>query len=128
LEAVRDFVAAAAIADQVVAVARGLENLELFLHGASGERVARTVIERNELCLAGVGNREPGHEGVGRPIRPTRPHAVAFRQGKRIATHQGIPSERLAGEKDRARKSERRVEPAIESSLEPAYVDTEVAQ
>jgi hypothetical protein len=49
LEAVRDLGAAAAMADQVVAIADGFEHFELFVDGESGKRIACAVIERDEL-------------------------------------------------------------------------------
>jgi phosphoenolpyruvate carboxylase len=46
LEAIRDLFAAAAGASEVIAVARPLEDFQLLLGGLAGERIARTVVER----------------------------------------------------------------------------------
>jgi hypothetical protein len=90
------------MAYQVIAIARGLEHLELFVDGASGKPIARTIIERDELCFAGIGNRHRGHEGIGRPTIPALPHTIAFRQANRIAGHQRIAAECFAAEKNGA--------------------------
>ena len=72
LEAVRDLLVAAADLDQVIAIARALEQLQLLVDGSSGERIARRRIEREELRLARLGDRQARDElgerlGVGEP-------------------------------------------------------------
>src|SRR6516162_2514919 len=62
LEAVGDLFAAAAGAGEVIAVTRPLEDFQLLLGGLAGERIARTVVEREQLCLARRGDRKRGHE------------------------------------------------------------------
>src|SRR5262245_4120356 len=62
LEAVRDLLAAAAGTSEVIAVARPLEDFQLLLSGLAGERIARTVVEREQLCLARRRDRKRGHE------------------------------------------------------------------
>src|SRR6516162_10238954 len=62
LEAVCNLFAAAAGSGEVIAVARPLEDFQLLLGGLAGERIARTVVEREQLCFARRRDRERGHE------------------------------------------------------------------
>ena len=52
LKAVRDLLAAAARSGEVIAVTRALEDFQLLLGGLAGERIARVVVEREQLRLA----------------------------------------------------------------------------
>src|SRR5262249_17071542 len=62
LEAVCNLFAAAARPSEVIAVTRALENFQLLLGGLARERIARHVVEREQLCLARRRDRERGHE------------------------------------------------------------------
>src|SRR5262249_56901223 len=128
LEAVRRLRAAAAVPDQVVAVARGLEDLLLLLDGLAAERVARGIVERQNLPLARVGDRQLGDERgersrVGEPLR----ERVARAQ-QRIASQEAVAAERFTRPKQAAREAERRIEPALERGLETGDIDVEIAQ
>ncbi len=128
LEAVRRLRAAAAEFHEIVAVAGALEQLELGLDGTAGERIAPAVVKRDELRLARLGDRKRGDEvgqrlGVGEAAGECvgTPH-------RRLAGHQHVTPERLAGEEHAARQPERGVERALEGGLEPLDLDTELAQ
>src|SRR5579862_6765966 len=62
LEAVGDLRPGTAMTDQVVAIARRLEELELFVGGPTRERVACAIIKTLELRLAGIRQRQRGNE------------------------------------------------------------------
>ena len=64
LKAVRRFFAAAAEPDEIVAVADGLEDGALLLDGPARERIARRVVERQQLRLALRRDRKRGDELV----------------------------------------------------------------
>src|SRR5262249_38113709 len=62
LKAVRNLFTAAARSGQVIAVTRALEDFQLLLGGLAGERIARAVVEREQLRLARRRDRKRGHE------------------------------------------------------------------
>ena len=128
LEAVRHLLAAAAELGEIVAVARALENRELLLGGPAGERIARTVVERDELRLALVRDRKGGDElGQRLGIGETARNRVG-RPRRRLARHQRIASEGLAREEDAARQAERGVESSLKGALEARELDSEIVQ
>src|SRR5262249_55851018 len=128
LEAVRRLLAAAAVPDQVVAVARGLEDAPLLLGRAAGERVACGVVERQKLPLARLGDRQLGDELGERPRVGQALRERVARPQQRIAGQQDVTAERFTREKQAARKPERRIEPTVERGLETRYIDAEIAQ
>src|SRR6266545_657027 len=60
LEAVGDLLAAAANFDQVVAIARALEQLELLVNAAARERITRRIEQREQLAATYFRNRQVG--------------------------------------------------------------------
>src|SRR5262249_11481260 len=62
LEAVCVLFADATLSGEENAVARPIEDFQLLRGGLAGERIARTVVEREQLCLARRRDRKRGHE------------------------------------------------------------------
>src|SRR5437763_17071198 len=58
LEAIRHLLAAAADPDEIIAVAGALEDGGLLRFALAGERVLALLIESDQLCLAGLRDRE----------------------------------------------------------------------
>src|SRR5262249_48618615 len=105
LEAVRHLLAAAADLDQVVAVARGLENLFLLLDRLAGERTASGVEQRQQLPPALLRDRQIGDERIERPGvgEALRDRVAGAQQG--LAGHQHVAAERFARQEQPAREA-----------------------
>src|SRR5262249_21246406 len=69
LKAVGRLLAAAAYLDEVIAIARGFQDSELFRDRSVGQRIAACVEQCEQLLLARVGNRDCGHERFERRTR-----------------------------------------------------------
>src|SRR5262249_12178441 len=128
LETVRRLLAQAADLGEIVAIAGALEERDLFLDSPAGKRIARGVVERDELRLAGVRDRKAGHAfgewlGVGETAA-----GLVGAAGGRLARDQHVAAEGLARKKGAARKPERGIEHALERGLEALNGDAEVAQ
>src|SRR5262249_38719149 len=128
LKAVRDLLAAAAGSGEIIAVARALEDFQLLLGGLAGERIARVIVEREQLRLARRRDRKRGHElaerlGAGAPAR-----ASVIPSGGGAPRHQKVAPEAPARKEHAARQSERGIERALKGGLEPFDLDAEIAQ
>ena len=128
LKAVRRFFAAAAEPDEIVAVADGLEDGALLRDGPAHERIARRVVQRQQLRLAVRRDRKRGDEVLQRLGIGQDPRALVGSSRRGLARHQHVASERLAREEHPAGEPERRIERAIEGALEPRDLDSELAQ
>ena len=81
LEAVRRLLAAAAVPGEIVTVARGLQDRELLVRRSAGERIAPAVVERQQLRLARIRDRERRYELGERPgIGETTCDLVGYRR------------------------------------------------
>src|SRR5262249_42678078 len=112
---------------EIVAVAGALENPELVLDRFSRERIAAAVIEREELPLAGGRDRKGGHQ-VGERLAAGPARFVLAGQARGVTGDQRVTSETFAGKEERARETERRIEPALEGGLEARDLDAELLQ
>ena len=118
LEDVRDLLAAAAELDEIVAIAGALEQRELFLTGAAGQRIAFGGVEREILRLARLRDRKFRDENreaawrcsAGAPPRRRSCAAHRPRPARRGRTSRGRRTGRAtarARDKDRARTRSR---------------------
>ena len=105
-----------------------LEELDLLLDAAAGERIARAVVEREQLGLARLRDREGRHELGERLGIGEAPGDLVGAPRRRLARHQQVASEGLAREEDAARKPERGIERALEGGLEALHPDAEITQ
>src|SRR5260370_34420240 len=96
LETIRHLLVAAAKLDQIVPIARGLENFKLLLGRFAGERIASGVVQRKQLSLAGIRNR---HRRDKTCPRFARVHPA---RQKRIAGNEHVAAEAFAVEKHAA--------------------------
>src|SRR5215813_753503 len=126
LEAVGDLFAAAANFDEVVAVARLLEERELLLFALARERIGLSLIEGQELQPALIGDRELGDEFRDRLAVAALRRDIVAHHGLGIAGRQHVAAEALAREKDAARELKRRIEHTLERGLEAVDVDAEL--
>ena len=122
LEAIRRLGAAAAEPHEVVAIARAPKQLCFFLHRPAGQRIARRVIEREQLIPARRRDRKPGDHLAGQAT------AIAGSTPDQVTGHQHVTPERLARKERCARKPQRAVEFAIEGGVEFGDIHPELAQ
>src|SRR5262249_29039436 len=128
LEAIRRLLAQATDLGEIVAITGALEERDLFLDGAAGQRIARGIAERDELRLAGVRDRKAGHEfGERLGVGETAARLVGA-AGGRLARDQHVAAEGPARKKGAACKPQRGIERALERGLEALHGDAEVAQ
>src|SRR5262249_12583431 len=128
LKAVRDLFAAAARSGEVIAVTRALQDFQLLLGGLAGERIARVVVEREQLRLAHRRDRKRGYELAERLGVGEAAGAFVGPSARRFARHQHVAPEGLARKEHAAGQPERGVELALEGGLEPLDLDAEIAQ
>src|SRR5262249_31157138 len=99
LETVRRLLIAAADFDQVIPVTRSPEQQELFLSRFAGERIARFIIEPQQLPLAGLRDGEVSDDGGERSFMGTLSREFVFGCRNDVARYQHVTSERFARKK-----------------------------
>ena len=128
LEAVRDLLVAAQHFDQIVAVARLLQQLRLFVVALAGERILLLLEQADQLRLALGRDRELRDEFAQRlGVEQVRAEVVG-QHGHRVAGGEHVAPERLACKEHPARQLERRIEPALEGGIEARDVDAEILE
>lgn len=104
LEAIGGFLAQTAVAHQIVAIARALEQRELLRDRAAGERIARTLMEREELRPARRRDRKVGDESGKRARIGKAARGRIGAAPRRLAGDQRVAAERLASKEHAARQ------------------------
>src|SRR5262249_42385775 len=114
--------AAAADLDEIIAVARALEDVGLLLRALAGERVVPGIEQRGQLRLARGRDRElRDHLGA-------RSGPGAAGVGHRVAGNEDVAPEYLARKEHAAGEAERRIEVALEGGLEARDLDAKRLQ